>query len=222
MGEPVGDTDVATSVEASLLRGFPETATGKVGKIETREAPVEILGLQDVRGTKHAGYGAWCRARAHCGLTRWAGRAPNNCRMQVATRNKASVVPVVALMTGVVAASLAVASTLHLSGSVSGRAKPFNPDAAGIAEAIIGVVLALAAVALWRSRDRARALGLSALGFAIAGFCLGLSITSRGGHWPDIAYHASVLPVLTVGFVALLRAPDASATTKTTGAPLTR
>ena len=41
MGEPVGDTDVATSVEASLLRGFPETATGKVGKIETREAPVE-------------------------------------------------------------------------------------------------------------------------------------------------------------------------------------
>jgi peptidoglycan/LPS O-acetylase OafA/YrhL len=131
--------------------------------------------------------------------------------MQLATRKKASVVPVVALMTGVVAVSLAVASTLHLSGSVSGRAKPFNPDAAGIAEAVIGLVLAVAAVALWRLRERARALGLSALGFAIAGFCLGLSITSRSGHWPDIAYHAGVLPVLAVAFVALLRAPDASA-----------
>jgi cytochrome bd-type quinol oxidase subunit 2 len=129
--------------------------------------------------------------------------------MQVATRKNAGVVPAVALLTSIVAVSLAVASTLHLSGGVSGRAKPFNPDAAGIAEAVIGVVLAVAAVALWRSRERARALGLWALGFAIAGFCLGLSITSRGGHWPDIAYHATVLPVLAVAFVALLRAPDA-------------
>jgi cytochrome bd-type quinol oxidase subunit 2 len=142
--------------------------------------------------------------------------------MQLATRNQASVVPAVALITGVVAVSLAVASTLHLSGSVSGRAKPFDADAAGIAEAVIGVVLAVAALALWHSRERARALGLAALGFAIAGFCLGLSITSRGGHWPDIAYHASVLPVLAVAFVALQRAPAASGTTQTRGAPLTR
>lgn len=142
--------------------------------------------------------------------------------MQLATRKKARVVPAVALMTSIVAVSLAVASTLHLSGSVSGRAKPFNPDAAGFAEAVIGVVLAVAAVALWRSRERARALGLWALGFAIAGFCVGLSITSRGGHWPDIVYHASVLPLLAVAFVTLLRAPDASGTTKTRGAPLTR
>jgi hypothetical protein len=48
-----------------------------------------------------------------------------------------------------------------------------------------------------------------------------LSITSRNGHWPDIAYHASVLPILAVAFVALLRPPDASGTTETAGAPLT-
>ncbi len=142
--------------------------------------------------------------------------------MHLTTRNKARGVPAVALMTGIVAVSLVVASTLHLSGGVSGRAKPFNPDAAGLAEAVIGVVLAVAAFALWRSRERARALGLAALGFAIAGFCLGLTITSRGGHWPDIAYHASVLPVLALAFVVLLRAPGASGTTQTTGAPPTR
>jgi hypothetical protein len=41
-------------VRAPLLREFPMTVTGKVRKIETREAAVGILGLQDVAVTKHA------------------------------------------------------------------------------------------------------------------------------------------------------------------------
>ena len=42
-------------------------------------------------------------------------------------------------------------------------------------------------------------------GFAIAGFGIGLSMTTRGGDVPDIAYHAIVLPFLLAGLVALLR-----------------
>lgn len=115
----------------------------------------------------------------------------------------------VAALTAVIAGSLAVAAALHLSGHVHGRSAPFDAAHAGIAEALIGAVLASAAVALRRRGVRARRAGLWALGFAVLGFCWGLSMTSQGGHWPDIAYHLSVLPLLTGSFVALLRsAPE--------------
>jgi peptidoglycan/LPS O-acetylase OafA/YrhL len=113
----------------------------------------------------------------------------------------------VAALTAVIAASLAVASALHLSGHVHGRSAPFDATHAGIAEALIGVVLAGAAAALRRRGLRARRAGLWALGFAVLGFCWGLSMTAQGGHWPDIAYHLTVLPLLTGSFVALLRSP---------------
>lgn len=106
--------------------------------------------------------------------------------------------PRIALLIGLVVVSLAVASTLHLSG---------RSNAAGIAEAVIGVVLAGAAVRLWQAGSPARHAGLWATGFAIAGFCLGLSITARGGHWPDIAYHITVLLILVTIFGLLLRLP---------------
>ena len=112
----------------------------------------------------------------------------------------------VALLLGAIAVSLAVASALHLSGQVHGRGAPFDADHAGVAEALIGVVLAAAAVALWRIGPGARRAGLWATGFAIAGFCWGLSITSQAGHWPDIGYHLAVLPLLVASFAALLRA----------------
>jgi cytochrome bd-type quinol oxidase subunit 2 len=112
----------------------------------------------------------------------------------------------VAVLLGVIAVSLAVASTLHLSGRVDGRGAPFDADDAGVAEALIAVVLALAAIALWHGGSRVRRIGLWASGFAIAGFCWGLSVTARGGHWPDIGYHAAVLPLLVTSFVELLRA----------------
>src|SRR5213082_2090565 len=88
----------------------------------------------------------------------------------------------VAVVMVAVAATLAVASALHLSGRVTGRGAPYNGDGAGIAEAVIGIVLVVGAVAMFRLPGRARVIGLAATGFATAGFLLGLSITARGGH----------------------------------------
>src|SRR5437764_905381 len=79
-----------------------------------------------------------------------------------------------------VAASLAVASAMHLSGQVRGRAEPpFDADHAGVAEAIIGAVLVIAVIVMLRSPARARAAGLVGTGFATVGFLWGLSITAR-------------------------------------------
>jgi hypothetical protein len=95
-----------------------------------------------------------------------------------------------------VAISLAVASGLHLSGTAQGRSTPFNGTHAGIAEAVIGAVLFTAAILMFRRTEFARVIGIAAAGFAIAGFLVGLRFTTLGGHWPDIAYHLSVLPLL--------------------------
>jgi peptidoglycan/LPS O-acetylase OafA/YrhL len=103
------------------------------------------------------------------------------------------------------AATLAIASVLHLSGDVHGRSKPFNADHAGLAEAIIGVVLACGAGMLLRAPDRARNIGLAATGFASIGFAVGLNFTARGGDIPDVAYHVTLLPVLIGSMVVLLR-----------------
>src|SRR3954465_7952394 len=92
----------------------------------------------------------------------------------------------------VVAATLAVASAIHLSGLDHGSA-PFNPSHAGIAEMLIGVALAGGAYALWVDPVGSRAIGLSTLGFAIIGFVVGLRMTTGGGHVPDVAYHLVVL-----------------------------
>src|SRR5438874_2360829 len=111
----------------------------------------------------------------------------------------------VAAVMAVVALSLAVASALHLAGLVHGRGEPYDVDDAGIAEAVIGIVLAASAAAMVRAPARARTVGLAATGFAIVGFGVGLTITAEGGHAPDIAYHLAVLPVLLGTFVVLLR-----------------
>jgi len=103
-----------------------------------------------------------------------------------------------------IALSLFVASAVHLFGHVQGRAGIYHADDAGIAEALIGVVLAAGAAVMARSPGRARAVGLAATGFAIAGFGVGLTITAEGGHAPDIAYHVTVLPILIATFIVLL------------------
>jgi hypothetical protein len=115
-------------------------------------------------------------------------------------------VRLVAALMLVEAASLAVASGLHLSGRVAGRGNLYDAGDAGIAEAVIGAVLLAAAVLMLRRPGLARAAGLAAGGFATLGFLVGLSITARGGHWPDIAYHLTVLPLLVGGLFALWRA----------------
>jgi hypothetical protein len=102
--------------------------------------------------------------------------------------------------------TLAVASALHLSGVVHGRSAPFNGIHAGAAEAVIGAVLAGAAIAMFRAPALARTIGLAATGFAIIGFLVGLRFTAFGGHIPDVAYHVILLPVLVASMIVLLRA----------------
>ena len=110
----------------------------------------------------------------------------------------------IAAVLAVVAATLAVASVLHLTGNTTGSA-PFDADHAGIAEAVIGAVLLIGAGVMVRSRANARTAGLIATVFAIAGFGVGLSFTTRGGHAPDVAYHLVGLAVLVGCLVALVR-----------------
>jgi hypothetical protein len=104
----------------------------------------------------------------------------------------------IALLMGLVAASLAVMSILHLAGAFEGR----TDWGAGIAEAIIGVVLVGGALALVRNGDRRAA--VAALGFAIAGFLVGLRFTIGDGG-VQLAYHVAVLPVLAVGLALATR-----------------
>src|ERR1043166_6542976 len=73
----------------------------------------------------------------------------------------------IALVMVLVAASLAVASTLHLSGAVGTGPKPFDPSDAGIAEAVIAAVLVAGAAALWRGPHRGRPFPLG--GTAVSG-----------------------------------------------------
>jgi hypothetical protein len=101
-----------------------------------------------------------------------------------------------------IAVTLFVASSLHLSGAVHGS-PPYDADHAGIAEALIGVVLATCAIVMLRAR--ARGAGLAGTAFAVVGFGVGLNFTSQGGHAPDIAYHVTLLPVLLVALIVLLR-----------------
>lgn len=101
------------------------------------------------------------------------------------------------------AATLAVISVLHLAGILRGGTKPFRPTAAGIAEAVIGLALGYGAAALLRGS--ARTIALTATAFAILGFLVGLTFTVRGGDAIDIAYHATMLPLLLLTMVAQLR-----------------
>lgn len=91
---------------------------------------------------------------------------------------------------GLLAASLAVESALHLSGLVHDPGQS-TEIAAGGAEAIICVALAWGAAALARAGAAGRQVALGTTAFAVAGFILGLSITARSGYAPDIAYHAT-------------------------------
>jgi uncharacterized protein len=113
---------------------------------------------------------------------------------------------------GFEAATLAAAAFLHLHGDIQGRSTSFDPDMAGIAEAVIGVVLVVGAVAVWCAPDWGRRVAIGAVGFAIVGFVVGLSFTARGGDLADVLYHAVMLPILVLTLVLLLRVPDPEST----------
>jgi hypothetical protein len=104
------------------------------------------------------------------------------------------------------AATLAVAATVHLAGyTPTGSKPPFNASHAGVAEAIIGVVLAYGAIEVLRSSSRAWAAAVATTSFAILGFLVGLTITAQGGDVPDVAYHVIMLPILIASLVILAR-----------------
>ena len=106
---------------------------------------------------------------------------------------------------GAVATSLAVMSGLHLSGTLGGGTRPFDPSGAGIAEAVICLALGYGAIRFLRQRPGAHAVALATTGFAIVGFLIGLGFTLGGGGAIDIAYHAVMLPLLLFTMVAVLR-----------------
>jgi hypothetical protein len=104
--------------------------------------------------------------------------------------------PLVPALMGAVGGSLVVMSALHLGHVIQGGSKPYDPTSAGIAEAVIALVLLAAAVAVRNALGGARPLALGALGFAVAGFVLGLMFTATGGTVVDVAYHVVGLPVV--------------------------
>lgn len=112
--------------------------------------------------------------------------------------------PIAALM-GFEAATLAAMSFLHLSGILAGGSKPFDPSEAGTAEALICIVLTAGAVTLLRAPAHGGGVAIVSTVLAILGFLVGLNFTIRGGEAIDIAYHATVLPLLLVTLAALLR-----------------
>jgi hypothetical protein len=112
----------------------------------------------------------------------------------------------VAMLMGLESASLAVMSALHLTGALSGK----PGSSAGIPEALICVALAAGTEALVRRRPHARPLATGTLVFAIAGFLVGLSFTLSGNSAVDLAYHATVLPLLVLTLAMLRRSRAAS------------
>ena len=105
-------------------------------------------------------------------------------------------------------ATLVLASTLHITGADQGGGTPFSPNRAGIAEAVIAIVLLAGVIAFRRGSRR---LAIASVVFAIAGFVVGLSMTARGGAAVDLAYHAVMLPILLLTLVQLARSPARAA-----------
>jgi hypothetical protein len=109
-----------------------------------------------------------------------------------------------AVLMAFVGASLAIVSIIHLLGPGDGS-QPFRADGAGIAEAIICVVLLGGVAILVADPIRGRVAALWATAFAVFGFLIGLSFTLRSGSPGDVIYHVAILPVLIVTLVQLLR-----------------
>jgi hypothetical protein len=105
------------------------------------------------------------------------------------------------------AATVAIVASLHLTGILAGGHQPFAPRQAGIAEAIICVVLAFGASTLMREPPRQQ-IALGTIAVAILGFIVGLVFTVQGGDAIDLAFHATMLPLLILTLVALLRPPS--------------
>jgi hypothetical protein len=109
------------------------------------------------------------------------------------------------------AATFGIASYLHLDGriplgftTITGE----NFSRASAPEAVIGAVLAAAAIVVATSSRWARAAALGAVAFADLGVLVGLGfvLTSDRPHIAvDLAYHLTMLAVLTAGLAVIAR-----------------
>jgi multisubunit Na+/H+ antiporter MnhF subunit len=115
----------------------------------------------------------------------------------------------IAIVIALQATTFAIMSALHLTGVLAGGTSPFNRTDAGIAEAVICVVLIGGAAALAGYPAHGRLVALGTLGFAIVGVIVGLNFTIQGGDATDIAYHATLLPLLLVSLAVLWRGSPA-------------
>jgi O-antigen/teichoic acid export membrane protein len=111
----------------------------------------------------------------------------------------------IAILMALEASTLALMSVLHLTGILGGGTGPFRRTDAGVAEAVICVVLIGGATALARDRAQGHRFAFAAIVFAILGFIVGLNFTIRDGDAIDIAYHATVLLLLIATLVVLTR-----------------
>ncbi len=104
------------------------------------------------------------------------------------------------------------ASTVHLGVAIPlGFATLRDPfGGAAIPEAVLGVILGIAAVTVLASARRAWAIGIATTTFAIFVVLYGMSITVRGGRIGDVVYHALLLLILMIAGVALLRSAGTS------------
>jgi peptidoglycan/LPS O-acetylase OafA/YrhL len=118
-----------------------------------------------------------------------------------------------------IALSLAVMSALQFAGVLVGS-EPFKPERAGTSEAVICVALVIGSASLLTRRPQRRLLATIAVLIAIVGFALGLTFTTRGGGAVDIAYHATVLPLLLVmlGALVIRRSPHDRGEPRSAGA----
>ncbi|HEX4011347.1 MAG TPA: hypothetical protein VHX62_15110 [Solirubrobacteraceae bacterium] len=104
------------------------------------------------------------------------------------------------------AATLAAFAALHLSGALHPTGAASGADGAGVAEAIICVVLVAGATTLRRRPETGRPPALASIAFAILGFIVGLTFTVGGGQAIDLGYHLVMLPILIL--TAVLLWPD--------------
>ena len=112
----------------------------------------------------------------------------------------------IASLMGFEAATLAAMSVLHLGSVLGNGSGRFDRTSAGIAEALICLVLVAGAATLLGRAVHRRAVAVATVAFAIVGFGVGLTFSIRGGGAVDVGYHAAVLPLLLLTLAALLRA----------------
>jgi hypothetical protein len=110
------------------------------------------------------------------------------------------------VLIAVAAVSFAMASAIHAGTviplGVTTVSDPF--PGAVIPEAVIAVVVAAGAVAVFTRRPAARGAAVMATLFALLGTAYGLTVTLGSARTGDIAYHVGILVVLAVTLGLLL------------------